>query len=37
VKKLKETNWLYKGVDEDYVDELVTEVIEVSKSTSTTM
>ena len=37
VKKLKQTNWLYKTVDEDSVDELAKEIIEVVSSMSSTM
>ena len=37
VRKLKECNWLYKGVDEASVDSVLKEVLEVVENTSSTM
>ena len=34
---LKESNWLYKDVDVESVDEVVKRVVEVTNSASTTM
>ena len=36
-QKLKETNWLYKGLDDKSVDEAAKRVIEVTNNTSSTM
>ena len=36
-QKLKETNWLYKNVDDKSVDEAAKQVIEVISNTSSTM
>ena len=36
-QKLKETNWLYKNVDDKSVDETAKQVIEVTNNTSSTM
>ena len=36
-QKLKETNWLYKGLDDKSVDEAAKQVIEVTNNTSSTM
>ena len=36
-QKLKETNWLYKGLDDKLVDEAAKRVIEVTNNTSSTM
>ena len=37
IQKLKESNWLYKVVDDDSVDETAKKVIEVTNGTSSTM
>ena len=37
IQKLKESNWLYKEVDDDSVDEAAKKVIEVTNGTSSTM
>ena len=37
VQKLTETNWLYKGLDDNSVDEAAKQVIEVTNNTSSTM
>ena len=37
VKKLKETNWLYKNIDESSVDDAAKKAIEVVSSTSSTL
>ena len=37
VKKLKETNWLYKNIDENSVDDAAKKAIEVVSSTSSTL
>ena len=37
VQKLTETNWLYKGLDDNSVDEAAKRVIEVTNNTSSTM
>ena len=37
IQKLKESNWLYKEVDDDSVDEAAKKVIEVTNSTTSTM
>ena len=37
VKKLKETNWLYKNIDENCVDDVVKKAIEVVSSISSTL
>ena len=37
VNKLKETNWLYKNVDENSVDDAAEKAIEVVNSTSSTL
>ena len=37
IQKLKESNWLYKEVDDDSVDESAKKVIEVTNGTSSTM
>ena len=37
VRKLTETNWLYKGLDDKSVDEAAKRVIEVTNNTSSTM
>ena len=37
VRKLTETNWLYKGLDDNSVDEAAKQVIEVTNNTSSTM
>ena len=36
-KKLRELNWLYKGVNDESVDEAAKQVIEVTNSASNTM
>ena len=36
-KKLRELNWLYKGVNDESVDEAAKQVIEVTNSASSTM
>ena len=36
-QKLKQTNWLYKGLDDKSVDEAAKQVIEVTNNTSSTM
>ena len=37
IQKLKESNWLYKEVDDDSVDEAAKKVIEVTNTTTSTM
>ena len=37
VRKLTETNWLYKGLDDNSVDEAAKQVIKVTNNTSSTM
>ena len=37
VNKLKETNWLYKNIDENSVDDTAKEAIEVISSTTSTL
>ena len=37
IQKLKESNWLYKVVDDDSIDEAAKKVIEVRNGTSSTM
>ena len=37
VQKLTETNWVYKGLDDNSVDEAAKRVIEVTNNTSSTM
>ena len=37
IQKLKESNWLYKEVDDDSVDEAAKKVIEVTNGTTSTM
>ena len=37
IQKLKESNWLYKEVDDDSFDEAAKKVIEVTNSTTSTM
>ena len=37
VKKLKETNWLYKNIDENSVDDAAKKAVEVVSSTNSTL
>ena len=37
IQKLKESNWLYKEVDDDSIDEAAKKVIEVTNGTTSTM
>ena len=37
INKLKETNWLYKNIDENSVDDAAKKAIEVVSSTSSSL